>query len=158
MKIAAALLAALIVTPVPVSASDIIGRASVIDGDTIDIQGQRIRFNGIDAPESRQLCQDAAGAEYRCGKVSAAALDTFLSQSRPTRCEVRSLDRYRRFVADCFRSDGESVAAWMTRNGHALDWPKYSKGAYAASQIKAKAEHRGVWGGSFEMPWDWRKR
>ena len=134
------------------------GRASVIDGDTIDIQGQRIRFNGIDAPESRQPCKDGDGQAYRCGKVSAEALDKFLSQSRPTRCEVLNRDRYKRFVADCFRSDGESVSAWMARNGHAVDWPRYSKGAYAAFQADAMKERLGVWTGQFEMPWEWRKR
>jgi endonuclease YncB( thermonuclease family) len=40
----------------PAAPSAIIGRASVIDGDTIDIHGTRIRLYGIDAPESSQLC------------------------------------------------------------------------------------------------------
>lgn len=143
----------------PTSAGQIIeGRASVIDGDTIDIQGERIRFNGIDAPESRQLCQDGAGNDYRCGKVAAEALDDFLARSRPTRCEALTRDRYKRIVANCFRSDGESVSAWMTRNGYALDWPRYSKGAYAAVQTEAQNEGLGIWAGKFETPWEWRKR
>ncbi|TIP21901.1 MAG: thermonuclease family protein, partial [Mesorhizobium sp.] len=44
------------------------GRASVIDGDTVEIASQRIRFNGIDAPESRQHCDDAKGFDYPCGR------------------------------------------------------------------------------------------
>ncbi|TIW00755.1 MAG: thermonuclease family protein, partial [Mesorhizobium sp.] len=44
----------------------IAGVASVIDGDTIEVHGQRIRFNGIDAPESKQYCDDAKGFEYPC--------------------------------------------------------------------------------------------
>lgn len=67
-------------------ADDIVGRASVIDGDTIEIGGTRIRFDGIDAPESRQTCRDAAGAKYRCGQQSALALDKFRAVSRPTIC------------------------------------------------------------------------
>jgi endonuclease YncB( thermonuclease family) len=141
-----------------VHAKDITGRASVIDGDTIDIHGERIRFNGIDAPESRQRCTDASGQEYRCGKVSADALDAFLAESRPTRCETRNRDRYKRFVADCFRFDGSSVSAWMVRRGLALDWPRYSKGAYAAEQAAAQNSKIGVWQGQFTPPWDWRKR
>ena len=65
------------------------GRASVIDGDTIKIHGKRVRFNGIDAPESDYLCKDEKGEEYRqCGRYSAGFLAKFLSESSPTRCEI----------------------------------------------------------------------
>ena len=60
----------------------LVGRASIIDGDKVEIHGERIRFHGIDAPESWQRCADKAGAEYRCGKVAAEALDAFLAASR----------------------------------------------------------------------------
>lgn len=134
----------------------IVGRASVIDGDTIEIHGERIRFNGIDAPESWQLCQDSAGNDYRCGKVAATALDDFLSRSRPTRCDFIERDRYGRFVGNCFRADGKSVASWLVRNGHALDWPRYSKRAYASDQAHAERYRLGVWRGEFIRPWDAR--
>ncbi|MBB4389894.1 hypothetical protein GGE61_006260 [Rhizobium leguminosarum] len=75
------LLAGLGLSSVPVGAEQFVGRASVIDGDTIEIAGQRIRLNGIDAPESWQACRDAAGRPYRCGKDAAFALDEFLSKS-----------------------------------------------------------------------------
>lgn len=137
-------------------AQPIVGRASVVDGDTIDIHGERIRFNGIDAPESRQLCQNAKGKNYRCGKVASDALANFLSKSRPTRCEFIERDRYGRFVGDCYRADGESVASWLVREGHALDWPKYSEGAYSGEQAAAQAERLGMWAGNFQPPWEWR--
>lgn len=135
----------------------VIGRASVIDADTIEIAGQRIRFNGIDAPEGRQTCDDAKGRAYRCGAVAARALDAFLAASRPTRCEFVERDRYGRFVGTCFRRDGADVAAWLVRNGHALDWPRYSKGKYAAEQRAAEREKRGMWIGRFIPPWEWRR-
>ncbi|MBP0438395.1 thermonuclease family protein [Tianweitania sediminis] len=134
------------------------GRASVVDGDTIEITGQRIRFQGVDAPESWQRCQDSAGKPYRCGKVAADALDTFLAKSRPTRCEFIEYDRYKRVVADCFRADGKSVAEWLVLNGHALDFKRYSKGAYAAAERRASAAKVGMWQGEFDAPWDARKR
>lgn len=115
-------------------ADPIVGRASVVDGDTIEIHGERIRFNGIDAPESRQTCRNAKGKSYRCGKVAADALANFLSKSRPTQCAFVERDRHGRFVGDCYRADGESVASWLVRHGHALDWPRYSNGAYSAQQ------------------------
>jgi endonuclease YncB( thermonuclease family) len=136
----------------------ITGRASVIDGDTIDIQGERFRLNGIDAPESWQRCEDARGLEYRCGKASAEALDAFLAQSRPTRCDFIERDRYGRFVGNCYRADGASVAEFMVRSGWALDWPQYSKGAYADEQELARAEKSGMWQGDFLEPWKARRK
>lgn len=134
----------------------IIGVASVIDGDTIEVHGQRIRFNGIDAPESRQYCDDAKGFEYPCGRRSAEALDGFLAASRPVQCRFVEWDRYHRFVGDCRRADGASVAAWMVEHGQALDWPRYSHGAYAKQQAKAEAAKVGLWVGKFDVPWYWR--
>ncbi|MER9615594.1 thermonuclease family protein [Mesorhizobium sp. M0207] len=138
-------------TPAPIA-----GVASVIDGDTIEIHGQRIRFNGIDAPESRQYCGDAKGVEYPCGRRAANALDTFLAASRPVHCSFVTWDRYGRFVGDCRRADAASVAGWMVEHGQALDWPRYSHGAYAAQQAKAEAAKVGIWAGTFQAPWDWR--
>ncbi|BCH32658.1 succinoglycan biosynthesis protein exoi [Mesorhizobium sp. L-8-10] len=134
-----------------------VGRASVVDGDTIEIHGERIRINGIDAPESRQLCTDGAGKTYRCGQVAALALDDFLKAARPTTCHKVDRDRYGRMVARC-TAGGKDVAEWLVRNGHALDWPKYSKGAYAAAQNKARQDRIGMWQGEFVEPWEWRKQ
>ncbi|PBC02700.1 thermonuclease family protein [Mesorhizobium sp. WSM3860] len=142
-----------IIKPRPVV---ITGLASVIDGDTIEIHGQRVRFNGIDAPESRQYCDDTKGFEYPCGRRSAEALDKFLAASRPLQCSFVTWDRYGRFVGSCTRADGTDVAAWMVEHGQALDWPKYSSGAYAAQQAKAQAAKLGLWVGNFQAPWDWR--
>jgi endonuclease YncB( thermonuclease family) len=134
----------------------LVGRASVIDGDTVEIQGQRVRFNGIDAPESNQRCENEKRVEYFCGRIAAAALDDFLAGSRPTRCEFVERDQYGRLVGDCYRADGSSVATWLVRNGHAMDWPRYSGGAYANHQAAAKSERVGLWVGRFQPPWEWR--
>jgi endonuclease YncB( thermonuclease family) len=134
----------------------IAGRASVVDGDTIEIHGERIRFNGIDAPESAQLCLDAKGKKYHCGSMSATALADFLMKSSPTTCEFVERDRHGRFVGNCFRADGTNVQEWLVLNGLALDWERYSGGAYAKLQNKARGQNSGIWSGSFENPWDWR--
>lgn len=134
----------------------IAGIASVIDGDTIEVHGQRIRFNGVDAPETTQQCDDANGLPYQCGARAAAALDEFLSASRPIRCDFVSWDRYGRYVGNCTRADGIGVAGWLVENGQALDWPKYSGGAYADREAAAKVAKRGIWSGPFQPPWDWR--
>lgn len=60
------------------------------DGDTITLdEGTKIRFHGIDAPESAQTCKDAAGAEYPCGQVSSAALRKLIGDSQVSCEEVR---------------------------------------------------------------------
>lgn len=143
-------------TPPPVAGQAVEGRASVIDGDTIEIHGQRIRFNGVDAPESKQSCKDAKGKPYACGRVAARALDEFLAASRPTRCTFVEWDKYGRFVGICARADGRSVQEWLVENGHALDWPRYSHGAFATHEAKARNAKRGMWEGEFQKPWEWR--
>ena len=141
-----------LVSPTLAAGSTVTGRASVVDGDTIDLHGERIRFDGIDAPESWQRCEDAKGKAYRCGKAAADALDSFLAASRPTTCDISGSDRYGRFIGRCKRADGKSVNAWIVRNGWALDWPKYSGGDFAADEKAAKTEKRGIWQGDFEPP------
>lgn len=150
------LLAVALLAATPALADPVVGVASVIDGDTIDIHGTRIRLNGIDAPESRQLCLDAAGKQYRCGQQAALALADFLDAHRPTSCVEVDRDRYGRTVAVC-TAGGQDVADWLVRGGHALDWPRYSDGAYAGAEKAAQAARRGMWEGSFARPWEWRR-
>jgi len=151
-----AFIVAALLSPPPAWAGEIAGRASVIDGDTIEIAGTRIRLNGIDAPESAQICRDAGGRRYRCGALSAAFLDDFLSRSRPARCRQVDTDRYGRVVALCRRADGADVQSAMVTAGWALDWPRYSKKAYAGLQEEARRNGAGVWRGDFDLPWEWR--
>jgi endonuclease YncB( thermonuclease family) len=138
------------------SQTALIGRASIIDGDTIELNEERIRLNGIDAPETAQRCRNENGKAYRCETVPAEALDRLLAASRPTRCEFVERDRYGRFVGDCYRADGTSVSAYLVRNGFALDYLKYSHGKYASQEAKAKRDKAGLWRGDFTPPWEWR--
>lgn len=137
------------------SSNVITGRAQIIDGDTIDIVGTRIRLFGIDAPEGGQSCRDEAGKPWLCGSVAALKLADFV-QSKLIECEPRDRDRYGRVVAIC-RAGADDLGSWLVRQGLALDWPRYSKGRYADEQQEALAVKRGLWSGSFVPPWDWRK-
>lgn len=143
-------------TPAASHTTDLIGRVSVIDGDTLEMRGERIRLWGVDAFESRQLCYRGSG-NYRCGQAAANALDVRLAD-RVVRCEpVGRPDRYGRTVARCV-VDGQDVGAWLVGNGHALDYPRLSQGRYAKEQIEARAARRGAWDGHFDEPWIWRAR
>ncbi len=141
-------------TTLPASAETITGTASVIDGDTLDIQGRRIRLHGIDAPESAQLCQDATSRDWRCGQQAALALSDRIAR-RPVACEVKDTDRYGRSVAAC-SVGGESINAWMVSQGWAMAYRQYSKD-YVDAEATARAARVGIWSGSFQPPWDWRK-
>ena len=134
-------------------ASPIIGRASVIDGDTIEIRGQRIRLFGIDAPEGRQTCTDAKGAAYRCGQKAAQALDYRISDGVVT-CEPKDRDRYGRIVAVC-RAYGEDLSAGMTGLGWALAFRRYST-QYVPAEELAERRKAGMWSGEFMPPWEFR--
>jgi len=130
------------------------GQASVIDGDTIEIHGERIRLAGIDAPESRQLCVGADLKQYRCGKTAAFALADRIGRSMVA-CKGEERDRYGRLIATCSAA-GINLNAWMVEQGLAVAYRRYSN-AYANQEGAARAARRGLWAGAFEMPWDWRK-
>lgn len=131
------------------------GSASVIDGDTLEIHGQRIRLFGIDAPESRQLCSDQAGKDYRCGQVAANFLDELIN-SRPVACESKGIDRYKRVLGICRVGKLELNRA-LVQGGHALAYRQYST-LYVSDETEAQSARRGMWSGKFTAPWDWRKQ
>lgn len=130
------------------------GRASVIDGDTIDIRGTRVRLHGIDAPETGQPCTTRAGHQWRCGQQAALALDEHIG-SRPVRCERRDIDRYGRIVAECFLGE-QSLNRWMVRHGWAVAYRQYSLD-YVQDEDRARQEGRNIWSGRFDMPADHRR-
>ena len=139
-KIGAALVALILGSIQVASAGDFTGQASVIDGDTLEIHGARIRLWGIDAPESSQLCRGEDSLQYRCGAKAANDLDAFIA-GRPVNCLPISLDRYGRTVATC-SVGGADLGDWLVRNGFALDWPQYSKRKYDDAQREAIREGR----------------
>ncbi len=136
----------------PVSA--VSGRASVIDADTLDIHGQRVRLNAIDAPESGQKCRDPSGRLFRCGAMAANALDQFIA-GNPVACKGDSRDRYHRLVANC-TVRGQDIQLWLVESGYAFAFRRYST-AYVGAEAVARRNRAGLWAGAFVYPWDWRK-
>ena len=139
----------------PVCAKTVItGLARIIDGDTIDIKGQRIRLHGIDAPENKQMCLDKNGLVYACGKSATKALRDFTTQTI-IKCLSESRDRYKRLIAICY-GRGTNINTWLVKNGWAVAYAKYSSD-YIQQEEQAKQAKRGLWAGSFIMPWQWRR-
>ena len=95
------------------------GIAKVIDGDTIRIEKKKIRFFGIDAPESKQLCQKtwlsisflSFNRDYPCGEISTNMLKSKINGKFIT-CKWTNKDRYKRFIAECFL-DKTNFNAWL---------------------------------------------
>src|SRR5512138_863317 len=96
-------------------ADDFVGQASVVDADTLEIQGKRIRLWGIDAPESGQLCRGEDSSQYRCGAQAANDLDAFIAR-HPVNCSLVNLDPYGRTVATC-SVGGTDLGEWLVRKG-----------------------------------------
>ncbi|MBO6774798.1 thermonuclease family protein [Phaeobacter gallaeciensis] len=152
LKIFAAL--ALLLSAAPVTANELVGVASVIDADTIEIRGVRIRLHGIDAPESRQLCRRNSGDEWRCGQQAALALSDRIGR-RTVNCAVRDVDRYDRAIAVCTQ-DNQDLNRWLVNEGWAVAYRRYSRD-YIEAEDQARRAGRNIWSGEFLMPWNWRR-
>lgn len=124
-----------------------------VDGDTLRAEGQRIRLSGIDAPELAQTCRDAQGRAWSCG---AAARDHLATLARHgVTCTRRGEDRYGRMLATCSAAGIADIGEAMVRDGHALNYGRYTSD-YAGAEREARAARRGLWQGEFDNPEDWR--
>ena len=132
----------------------IVGQASVIDGDTIEIHGAQVRLHGIDAPESGQICTGYR-KRIHCGKLARQALAEKIGSEAVT-CIPTAQDRYGRVVAICSVA-GEDLNAWMVREGWALAYRHYSLD-YTKEENSASTLGRRRWNTEFVPPWEWRRR
>lgn len=134
--------------------SILFGVARIIDGDTLQVASVNVRLEGIDAPERDQTCE-YGGYDWPCGLIADGVLRALI-RGRPVSCEVTGRDAYGRSLAVC-RAGADNLNALMVRSGFALDFRRYSS-AYVADEEAAKADHAGMWIGTFIPPWDWRQR
>jgi Staphylococcal nuclease homologue len=105
-------------------AAEISGLPRIVDGDTVQIGSTKIRFAGIDAPETDQVCLDGKGERWACGITSRDELIKY-SAGRPWECDLIGTDRYGRALGKCF-VESEDISAWMVRSGWALSFVRYS--------------------------------
>ena len=142
--------------------TSITGHAKVTDGDTIKINTFKIRLDGIDAPEKKQICKRPYleifififYEDYSCGQKSTEALIKKINNQKIT-CKISKVDYFKRLIGECYKRK-TNINAWLVSNGHAVAFRKYSK-KYVSEEILAKQEKKGIWQGKFDMPWDYRK-
>ncbi len=144
-----------------------VGVGRVVDGDTLRLEGRTYRLWGIDAPELIQVCQ-RDGQAYACGREAAAYLRSLLvpepvlgenvTPGAPPQlvCTPRTSDQYGRTAALCRLGD-KDLGAEMVRAGWALVFTRHSSD-YAPEEDDARETRRGLWAGTFDMPWDWRAK
>jgi endonuclease YncB( thermonuclease family) len=130
---------------------EILGQASVRDGDSLIIGRKRIRLIGIDAPERDQDCGEGA-ATWRCGRQAGAHLDRLIGGGAVA-CAYFERDRYGRYLAACTIS-GRDLGEAMVRDGFAVDL----NGRYSGAQSEARSARRGLWQGPFVRPAVWRRQ
>ena len=126
---------------------------SVIDGDTIKIGGEKIRFSGIDAPELKQNCFKNE-KKILCGVLAKKALLKKIGNNVPM-CIIEGKDVYKRILAECF-VNGKSLSRFLVRNGYAFAYRKYSR-KFIEDEKFARANKLGLWSMKFEYPWKFRK-
>lgn len=129
------------------------GPAVVIDGDTIELGGERIRVDGLDALEMGQTLE-INGKRLNGGRFAKTALQRFLTGKRVS-CRLESRDRWGRGIGRVY-ADGTDVAGWMIERGHGAVDPRFSQ-RHIWKQRRARLAKRGIWNGRFVWPWDWRK-
>lgn len=127
----------------------------VRDGDTIDLEGVTVRLAGIDAPEYHQMCRNAAGANWPCGREARAQLAALSRTGRVT-CELVAQDKYRRQIGRCATPRHTDLGEAMVRAGLALSPAQRGEAPYADAEADARSAKRGLWQGAFDTPADWR--
>ena len=132
----------------------ILGKAKIIDGDTIHIKSNKIRLHGIDAPETKQTCK-IDNQDWYCGKQSTKELKNLIKKQK-VECNVNDVDRYNRYVAICFVNQ-ININQWMVKNGWAIAYRYYSED-YVLEEKYANDKKLGIWKSEFIEPYAYRKK
>jgi endonuclease YncB( thermonuclease family) len=129
-------------------------KLKVVDGDTIHLNGDKIRFNGIDTPELNQICIKN-GVENLCGLKAKQLLITKIGDFN-VECISNGKDRYKRILAECFVNN-ESLSSYLVRSGYAFAYRRYSD-KFISDEEYARFNKVGMWSMKFDYPWDFRKK
>ena len=126
----------------------------ITDGDTIKINGEKIRFSGIDTPELKQDCIKE-NIKNSCGLKAKKILVEKIANNKVS-CLKEGKDQYNRTLAECFVNN-ESLSSFLVRSGYAFAYRRYSK-KFIKDEDYAKSKKHGMWSMEFDYPWDWRRK
>ncbi len=135
----------------PMSLVSLSGRAVAVDGDTLDLDGKRVRLEGIDAPEMGQTCGRRWIGTWNCGRAAQKALNG-LVDGRRIECQSKGQDKYGRELGICF-VDGRDINAELVRQGMAWAFVKFSQ-SYIGQEAAARKDKTGIWQGTARSPVD----
>ena len=125
----------------------------ITDGDTIKINGEKIRFSGIDTPELKQTCIKD-GENNSCGLIAKQILIDKIAMNK-VKCIKEGQDRYKRILAECFVNN-ESLSSYLVRSGYAFAYRKYSN-KFITDEDYARINKLGMWSMEFDYPWNFRR-
>ena len=128
-------------------------KIKVVDGDTIHLNGEKIRFTGIDTPELKQTCFKNE-VIHPCGVTAKKILIQKIGNNK-VKCISEGKDKYKRTLAECFVNN-ESLSSYLVRSGYAFAYRRYSK-KFIIDENFAKNKQAGMWSMEFEYPWDFRR-
>lgn len=133
--------------------ADVEGAVHVIDGDTFDVGGVRVRLHGIDAPEVDQTCAHPQRGEWNCGAfVRDEIRDRY--EGRTANCQQIDMDRYGRVVGKCF-IDGRDINQIIVEDGLAEAYRAYSM-EYDLAEKAAQVRGAGLWSSDMQTPAEFR--
>jgi len=133
----------------------IAGSAHITDGDSLRIQGERIRILGIDAPELGQDCFDEGGQAIKCGVLSSQYM-AGLIDGRPVSCRWLERDKYRRILGHCFVEEADGTVLDLNRAMVEDGWA-FSYSSYPREERQALTQKRGMWRWKVQKPQGWRR-
>ena len=125
----------------------------IVDGDTIHLNGEKIRFTGIDTPELKQSCLKE-GIKVFCGVTAKQILIDKIGNNN-VECISEGKDQYKRTLAECFVNN-ESLSSYLVKSGYAFAYRRYSK-KFVRDEDYARINKIGMWSMEFDYPWDYRK-
>ena len=129
-------------------------KVKIVDGDTIYLKNEKIRFSGIDTPEIKQTC-NKNNETIKCGIQAKELLINKIGNNK-VKCIKNGLDKYNRILAECFVNN-QSLSKYLVREGYAFAYRKYST-KYVQDEDYAKKNKKGMWSMTFEYPWDYRRK